>query len=97
MDNGVAIPHLFVNGLNRTIFAFGRIPDGVDFDAIDKKPVYFVCLILSDQKDYRSHLNLLAFLARRFQNPTFIKNLIKAKYKKHIVSLLFNNAPSSMN
>ena len=38
MDNGVAIPHLFVNGLNRTIFAFGKIPDGVDFDAIVYKP-----------------------------------------------------------
>lgn len=97
LGNGVAIPHLFVNGLNRTVLVIGRIPSGVDFDAIDMKQVYLVCLILSDPKEYQSHLNLLAFLARKFLNPIFINNLMKAKSKKHIVSLLFANPSSSMN
>lgn len=97
LGKGVAIPHLFVNDLNGTIITIGRIPEGVDFDAIDKKPVYLVCLILSNQKDYRSHLNQLAFLARRFQHPTFINELIKAKSKKHIISLLFNIVSSRIN
>lgn len=97
LGNGVAIPHLFINDLNRTIITISRIPEGIDFNSIDKKPVYLVCLILSNQKAYRSHLNLLALLARRFQNPTFINEVLKAKSKKHIVSLLFNIAPPSEN
>ncbi|MFP4082595.1 MAG: PTS sugar transporter subunit IIA [Candidatus Aminicenantes bacterium] len=97
LGNGLAVPHLFVHDLKRTILAIGRIPDGIDFDAIDKKPVYLVCVILSNPKEYRLHLYLLAFLARRLQHSSFIKNLTKAKSKTQIASLLFSNVPSSMN
>jgi PTS system fructose-specific IIC component len=60
LGNGVAVPHLFVDELDQTIIAIARIPGGIDFRAIDRKPVYLVCLILSDPNSYQNHLNLSA-------------------------------------
>jgi PTS system nitrogen regulatory IIA component len=90
LGNGVAIPHLFVDELDKTVIAIARIPEGIDFTSIDKKPVYFVCLILSNPESYRSHLNLLAYLARKFQLSTFMEEILKADSKKGILSMLFN-------
>lgn len=90
LGNGVAVPHLFVDELDQTIIAIARIPGGIDFRAIDRKPVYLVCLILSDPNSYQNHLNLLAFLARKFQIPTFKDEILRAGSKKSILSMLFD-------
>ena len=96
LGNGVAIPHLFVDDLDRTVIAIAKIPEGIDFDAIDKKPVYLICLILSGQKDYRLHLNLLAYLAQKLQYPTYLNKVLKAESKKQILSLLFDQEDIGM-
>ncbi len=90
LGNGAAIPHLFLDELDQTIIAIARIPKGIDFSAIDKKPVFLVCLILSNPVSYQSHLNLLAYFARKFQLPTFMAEILKAGSKKSILSMLFN-------
>ena len=97
LGNGIAIPHLFVDGLDQTIVAIARIPDGIDFSAIDKKPVYFVCLILSNPESYQSHLILLAYLARKFQIPKFMEEILEAGSKKNILSMLFGGNDSSIH
>ena len=90
LGNGVAIPHLFIEDLDRTIIAIARIPGGIDFGAIDKKPVYLACLILSNSESYQSHLNLLAYLAQKFQLPNFMDEILKAESKKSILSIVFD-------
>ncbi len=90
LGNGAAIPHLFLDELDQTIMAIARIPKGIDFSAIDKKPVFLVCLILSNPESYHSHLNLLAYFARKFQLPTFMEEILKAGSKKSILSTFFN-------
>ncbi|MCJ7580183.1 MAG: PTS sugar transporter subunit IIA [Candidatus Aminicenantes bacterium] len=97
LGNGVAIPHLFVEGFEQTIIAIARIPDGINFSAIDKKPVYLVCLILSNPESYQSHLMLLAYLARKFQIPNFIDEILKAGSKKSILSMLFDRNDTRMH
>lgn len=90
IGNGAALPHLFAEELDRTIISVARLPKGIEFDAIDKKPVYLVCLILSDPVSQQNHLNLLAYFARKFQNPAFIDDILKAKSRKSILSMLFD-------
>jgi len=87
LGNGVAVPHLFVDELDQTIIAVARIPGGIDFRAIDRKPVYLVCLILSDPNSYQNHLNLLAYLARKFQISSFTDEILRAGSKKSILSM----------
>ncbi len=90
LGNGAAIPHLFVDELDRTVISIARIPGGIDFDAVDDKPVYLVCLILSGPDSYQSHLNLLAYFARKFQIPTFLDEILRTTSKKGILSMLFD-------
>lgn len=97
LGNGVAIPHLYVDGLDRTIMAIARIPEGIDFNAIDNNPVYLVCLILSSPESSQSHLNLLAHLAQKFQLPTFMDEILKATSRKSILAMLFNGQDASMH
>lgn len=88
LGNGAAIPHLFVDGLGQTIISAARIPNGIDFSAIDDKPVFLVCLMLSNPDSHQQHLNLLAYFAQKFQMPTFMDDILKANSKKSILSLL---------
>ena len=94
---GVAIPHLYVDELDQTIVAIARIPAGIDFNAIDKNPVYLVCMILSNPESCQSHLNLLAYFAHKFQFPTFLDEILKARSKKSILAMLFNGDDTSMH
>ncbi len=97
LGNGVAVPHLFIDELDQTIVAIARIPKGIDFSAIDNKPVHLVCLILSHPASYQTHLNLLAYFARKFQIPTFMDEILKAGSKKSILSKLFDGDDTSMH
>ena len=97
LGNGVAIPHLFIDELDQTIIAIARIPKGIDFSAIDNNPVHVVCLILSNPESSKSHLNLLAYFARKFQIPTFMDEILKARSKKSILAMLFNGDDTSMH
>ncbi len=97
LGNGVAVPYLFLDELDRTIIAIARIPKGIDFHAIDNKPVHLVCLILSHPEFFQSHLNLLAYFARKFQIPTFMDEILKAGSKKSILSRLFDGDDTSLH
>ncbi len=47
IGRGIAIPHCRSLVVNRLRVAFGRKPGGVDFKAIDERPVHFFFLIVA--------------------------------------------------
>jgi mannitol/fructose-specific phosphotransferase system IIA component (Ntr-type) len=47
IGRGIAIPHCRSLVVNRLRVAFGRKPEGIDFRAIDEKPVYNFFLIVA--------------------------------------------------
>lgn len=97
IGNGIAIPHLFIKGIAKRILSIARIPKGIDFKAIDDKPVYLAFLILDIEKAHHSHLKLLAFLARQFHHSGLMDNIQKAKTKEQILSLMFDMRLPSLN
>ncbi len=97
LGNGVAIPHLFIDELDQTIIAIARIPKGIDFGAIDDRPVHLVCLMLSNPESHQSHLTLLAYFAHKFQLPTFIDEILKARSRKRILSMLFGEEDTNVH
>lgn len=88
LGNGAAVPHLLDKSIENTILVMGRIPQGMAFGAVDKKPVYLIILILDHEDNSEFHLNLLAYLAGKIQHPLFINNIKKAKTKNKIYDLL---------
>jgi mannitol/fructose-specific phosphotransferase system IIA component (Ntr-type) len=87
IGHGVAIPHGRMPDLSIPMVAVARHEAGVDFDAIDGKPVHIVVLLLVPDADDRQHLELLAHLARRLQQQHFREQVMQADTVEKMVSL----------
>lgn len=57
IGRGVAVPHGRTLAISNLTVIFGRVPDGVDFKSMDKKPVQLVFLTVAPPQE-RSNLYL---------------------------------------
>lgn len=64
IGSGVAIPHCKMKGLDGAILAVGLKKRGVDFGAVDQKPVRLFFLVVSPQDSPAIHLQVLAAISR---------------------------------
>lgn len=69
LGQGIALPHARMKGVTKSCGALLRLQRGVEFDAIDAKPVDLVFGLLVPEQATDEHLQLLARLASRFSNP----------------------------
>lgn len=73
IGRGVAVPHCRTLVVNRLRVAFGRHAGGVEFDAIDRRPVYSVFLIVAPPAEvanqYLPVLGKIAQLAKEADVP----------------------------
>ncbi len=60
---GVAFPHAKTKATKGIVIAFGRSNDGIDFDAMDHKPVNLFFLIAAPEDAIGAHLNVMARLS----------------------------------
>jgi PTS system nitrogen regulatory IIA component len=69
MGDGVAIPHARIANLDRPFGVLTRLRKGIDFAAIDEKPVDLVFLLLLPGAVEGEQLNVLASVARKLRDP----------------------------
>ena len=62
--NEVAIPHARIPGMKDFLLYIAIFPKGVDFDAIDKKKVKIIFVILGPPEAVTEHLKILATVSR---------------------------------
>lgn len=68
IGEGVAIPHCALSSVPRHLAALLLIPEGIDFQAIDRQPVRIVFGVVGPC-DTRIHLRLLTRISRILRNP----------------------------
>jgi PTS system fructose-specific IIC component/PTS system nitrogen regulatory IIA component len=73
---GIAIPHGKTPAVDRLYGVLGISKTGIDYDALDGKPVYLLFLILAPEKDTEKHLQVLKRLAELLDNPQFYTDLV---------------------
>ncbi len=75
IGNGVAIPHGRFQHIKQPVAAFLKLKSGVDYDAVDQKPVdlMFSLLVPADSTD--EHLQILSCLAEKFSDASLIRRL----------------------
>ena len=88
LGKGIALPHARMPQVAKAVAAFVQLPKGVDFDAIDGKPVDLAFAMLVPSKATEEHLQLLAQLAKMFSDNTFCDALRKAKSAKELMQLI---------
>ena len=85
---GVAVPHCQHAAVGSMVLAVGRSTKGVDFNALDKAPVYSVFLLLSPPDDQDRHLQAMELIFRPLQRATFRKWLRQADTPKAIMDCI---------
>ncbi|MFH1241307.1 MAG: PTS sugar transporter subunit IIA [Pseudomonadota bacterium] len=84
IGDGVAIPHGKLKGVGRPIISFGRSKAGLDFESIDKQPVYLFFLLLAPDNSSGIHLQVLAKIAKMLKSSSFRKRLMEIGTRKEL-------------
>jgi PTS system nitrogen regulatory IIA component len=79
LGEGVAIPHGRLPGVKRVVAAFGRSPQGVDFNSLDGKPTHLFFLLVAPEDSAGAHLKALARISRLLKDESFRARLMQAE------------------
>ena len=90
IGDGVAIPHGKLNGLDNIILLFGKSGQGVDFYAIDRKPVCLVFLLVAPADSAGLHLKALARLSRMLREKEFKNSLLMASDAETLLKIIID-------
>ena len=85
---GVAIPHVKHERIAKVAAAVGVSPTGIDYNALDKQPVYSVFMLLSPADQPDQHLHAMETIFANLQNDTFRSFLRQAETREAITTLL---------
>ena len=72
---GVAIPHCKLKGLRRGVVAVGVTDQGIDFQAVDGRPVNVFFLVVSPSESPAEHLQVLAAISRWIKADSHVEKL----------------------
>lgn len=89
---GVAFPHAKTRAMKGIVIAFGRSEVGVDFEAMDKKPVHLLFLIAAPEDAIGAHLNVMARLSYIMKSEKNRERLMRAKTAGEVM-LILDSAP----
>lgn len=87
---GVAFPHAKTRAVKGIVIAFGRSESGINFDAMDHKPVHLFFLIAAPEDAIGAHLNVMARLSFLMKSEESRKKLQEASSPGDILALMDN-------
>ena len=92
------MPHMRLDALDRAHLALARVPEGVHFegetDSLGKKleePTRAVFFLVGPEADPGRHLRILAQIARRVDQESFMPEWLGAESDEHLKEALFRN------
>ena len=86
--HGVAVPHVKHPAITKMVVAIGISPNGVEFNALDKQPVYSIFLLLSPEDKPEDHLDAMEAIFGNLSHETFRRFLRQAQTVPEILTLL---------
>ena len=88
IGKGVALPHAKIASVKKVVGTIGRSSAGIDFSALDSKPVHIVILLLSSPDDPDGHLQAMETIFKHVQQDIFRKFLRQCETAKAIAELI---------
>ena len=88
LGHGIAIPHSRISNNEKTLAAFVKTANGIDYDAPDSKPVDLFFSLIVPEESTETHLEILAMLAEKFRDTSLLEQLRRARDKETIYKLL---------
>lgn len=88
VGNGIAIPHGRCSGVKEPGLAAITINGGVEYNALDSKPVDLAFLIAAPEGSGSMHLEILSKLATMLMDENFVADLKKAKTVEEFLKVI---------
>jgi nitrogen PTS system EIIA component len=88
VGSGVAIPHCKLKGLSEVVMAVGISREGIDFGAIDTRPVRLFFVVVSPTDAPAAHLQVLAAISRWLKKDSHVNRLLALHDRQQIYDLL---------
>ncbi len=89
IGRGIAIPHCRAQAVSELRLAFGRKPSGIDFKAIDDRPVYNFFLIVAPPIEISNqYLPVLGKIAQLAKDPEVPNRLAAVSTAEEFLALL---------
>ena len=85
---GVAVPHVKHDAVESMAAAIGISQGGIDFNALDKQPVYSFILLLSPAARPDEHLQAMEVIFKNLSQDTFRRFLRQASTVDDVMTLL---------
>jgi PTS system nitrogen regulatory IIA component len=84
IGDAIAIPHGKLPGLKAVLAAFGRHPEGVDFQSLDGNPTKLFFLLVAPEDSVGLHLKALARVSRLLKEQSFRNQLMAATDRRDL-------------
>lgn len=85
---GVAVPHVRHKSVKTMVAAVGLSDRGVDFNSLDRQPVFSVFLLLSPDDRAEEHLQAMEVIFKNLSKDTFRRFLRQAQSVADVRALL---------
>ena len=85
IGKGVAIPHARIENIEYPFLSIIILNEPVEFDNIDSLDVDIIVSIIVPEKNYNNHLELLAQLSSKLDDPSVRKELRQARNSSQII------------
>ncbi|AVX05887.1 PTS sugar transporter subunit IIA [Maritalea myrionectae] len=92
LGDGIAIPHGKLKGLDGVHCILIRLEHGIEFEAVDDKPVDLAFVLLAPQGSGADHLKALSRIARLTRTPGLMERLRKMQSAEDIHEFLTREA-----
>jgi PTS system nitrogen regulatory IIA component len=79
LGNGIAIPHCRASNCETPLGTILTLQQGIEFDAPDDKPVDLLFVLLVPEEAHQAHLDILAEVARLFNQPEYCRTLRESR------------------
>lgn len=86
----VAIPHARSASVSELRVVFGRSTQGIDFKALDRKPVNLIFMIAAPLEVRKEYLQAVAKVARFLKSETLKGAMIRAKSRKAMMDIVID-------
>lgn len=84
---GIAVPHVKIPSIKGFVMAIGRKKEGIEFDALDGRPVQLVVMIAAPEHEQDNYLRVLARVVATFKNQAFLNKVIGAASPAEVLAL----------
>ncbi len=87
LGKGIALPHGRIDSLKEPVIAIAKLETPIDYDAPDGNPVWIAVCLLVPTEANALHLDLLARLATKFSDQSFVHEVQQSNSTTELYNL----------